>query len=204
MGIAVEGFPLAEVHPLAWQPPHEGDFDALLLGSANAVRHGGAALVQWRGRPAHVVGEATARAARAAGLAVVSVGQGHLQPVLDGLAQEGPLRLLRLTGEAHVAVTPPENVSIETRVVYRVIHRPIPPEFAARLAQGGIVLLHSGEAARHFASECSRLGIARATISLAVLAPRIGQAAGPGWQRVHTAAQPMDSALLAMVRDIWH
>jgi uroporphyrinogen-III synthase len=204
MGIAIEGCPLAEIHPLAWRAPHDADFDALLLGSANAVRHAGAALARWRGRAAHVVGEATARAARAAGLAVVSVGQGHLQPVLDGLAQEGPLRLLRLTGEAHVAVTPPENVSIDTRVVYRVVHLPIPPELAARLALGGIVLLHSGEAVRHFAAECDRLGIAREAISLAALAPRIGQAAGPGWQRVETAAQPTDSALLALVRDICH
>lgn len=204
MGIAVEGFPLAEVCPLAWQAPHESTFDALLLGSANAVRHGGAALSQWRGRPAHVVGEATAQAARAAGFAVASVGQGHLQPVLDGLAHGGPLRMLRLTGEAHVAVAPPANVSIDTRVVYRVIHQPIPPELAALLARGGIVLLHSGEAARHFASECNRLGIARGAISLAALAPRIGQAAGSGWQAVDCAAEPTDSALLALVRDICH
>ena len=203
-GIAVEGFPLAEVHPLAWEPPPEDDFDALLLGSANAVRHGGAALAQWRGRSAHVVGEATARAARAAGLRVVSVGQGHLQPVLDGLAHGRPQRLLRLTGEAHVAVTPPENVTVDTRVVYRVVHLPIPPDLAARLAQGGIVLLHSGEAARHLASECDRLGIAREAISLAALAPRIGQAAGSGWQGVDGAAEPTDGALLALVRDICH
>lgn len=204
MGIRIEGCPLAEIHPLPWQAPDEAEFDALLLGSANAVRHAGPQLARWHGRAAHVVGEATAQAARTAGLSVVSVGRGHLQPMLDDLAQEEPLRLLRLTGEAHVPVTPLENVSIDTRVIYRVVHLPVPPEFAARLAQGGIVLLHSGEAARHFSAECDRLGIAREAISLAALAPRIGQAAGSGWQRVETADQPTDSALLALVRDICH
>lgn len=204
MGIAIEGHPLAEVHPVDWTPPPDTDFDALLLGSANAVRHAGPVLASWRGRPAHVVGEATAKAARAAGLAVASVGQGHLQPVVDGLAQEGPMRLLRLTGEAHVPVTPPANVSIATRVVYRLVHHPISPDLAARLAQGGIVLLHSAEAARHFARECDRAGIAREAITLAALAPRVSDAAGSGWQRVENASRPADSALLALVRDICH
>lgn len=204
MGIAIEGRPLAEVHPIAWRAPADADFDALLLGSANAVRHAGPALARWRGRAAHVVGEATAEAARAAGLAIASVGQGHLQPVLDGLAQDKPVRLLRLTGEVHVTVSPPAEVSVETRVVYRVVHQPIPSGFAARLARGGIVLLHSGEAARHFAGECDRAGIAREAITLAALAPRISDAAGRGWRRVENAAVPSDGALLALVRDICH
>ncbi|RXZ65610.1 uroporphyrinogen-III synthase [Pelagerythrobacter rhizovicinus] len=204
VGIAVEGCPLADVAPVAWQPPPDSGFDALLLGSANAVRHAGPALARWRDRPVHVVGDATAKAAQAAGLKVASVGEGHLQPVLDRLASKNPMRLLRLTGEAHVPLVPPGNVSIETRVVYRVVHRPIPEELAVDLAQGGVVLLHSGEAARHFARECDRLGLSRAGISLAVLAPRIGEAAGSGWGRVEIAARPADGALLALVRDICH
>lgn len=204
MGIGVDGYPLSVVHPVAWQAPPAADFDALLLGSANALRHAGTALAEWRGRAAHVVGEATADAARAAGLVIASVGRGHLQPVLDGLAKGPPVRLLRLAGETHVAVSPPANVSIETRVVYRVVHRPIPPVFSERLAEGGIVLLHSAEAARHFANECDRAGIVREAITLATLAPRIADAAGLGWNRVETAPQPADSALLALVGDICH
>lgn len=204
VGIAVEGYPLADVAPVAWQPPPDSGFDALLLGSANAVRHAGPALARWRGRPVHVVGDATAKAAQAAGLTVASEGEGHLQPVVDRLASKNPMRLLRLTGEAHVPLVPPGNVSIEIRVVYRVVHRPIPEEVAVDLAQGGVVLLHSGEAARHFARECDRLGLSRAGISLAALAPRIGEAAGSGWGRVEIAARPADGALLALVRDICH
>ena len=49
LGLVVEGYPLAEVHPVAWEVPSETTFDALLLGSANAVRHAGPALARWRG-----------------------------------------------------------------------------------------------------------------------------------------------------------
>lgn len=204
LGLVVEGYPLAEVHAVAWEVPFETTFDALLLGSANAVRHAGPALARWRGYPAHVVGEATAKAARVTELKVASVGEGNLQPVLDGLAHHGPMRLLRLTGEAHVPVAPPANVSVTTRVVYRVAHRPISPDFTARLGDGGIVLLHSAEAARHFARECDRVGVTREAIALVTLAPRIAQAAGQGWQRVESASRPADSALLALARDICH
>lgn len=204
LGISIAGHPLTEVRPVTWDRPVDNAFDALLLGSANAVRHAGPVLAYWRGRVAHVVGAATAEAAREAGFAAGLVGRGGLQDVIDALAGRGPMRLLRLAGAKRTALSPPPGVTIETRVVYRLACREISPGFAARLEDGGIVLLHSGEAARHFAAECGRLGIARARISLAALAPRIAQAAGAGWRDVRVAPQPTDSALLAMVRDMCH
>lgn len=204
IGLAVEGHPLAEVVPVAWEAPGDDAFDALLLGSANAARHAGPALARWCGRTAHVVGEATAEAAREAGLAIGEAGHGGLQGVVERLAGPGPMRLLRLAGAKHTALAPPAGVTIDTRVVYRLVHREIPPPFAASLADGGIVLLHSGEAARHFTGECGRLGIERAAIALAALAPRIAEAAGTGWRCVAVAPQPTDSALLAMARDMCH
>ncbi len=205
LGLEIEGHPLSRrlSSGMGCAPPDDG-FDALLLGSANAVRHAAPALTRWRGRAAHVVGEATAEAAREAGLVIGEVAQGGLQGVVERLAHRGPMRLLRLAGAKRTALSPPPGVTIETRVVYRLACREISPGFAARLEDGGIVLLHSGEAARHFAAECGRLGIARARISLAALAPRIAQAAGAGWRDVRVAPQPTDSALLAMVRDMCH
>ena len=41
IGLAIIGHPLFEIHSLAWDPPPPGRIDALLLGSANALRHGG-------------------------------------------------------------------------------------------------------------------------------------------------------------------
>ena len=76
MGLAVVGMPLFEVLPLRWPAPDATGFDALLLGSANAVRHGGDALEQYRDLPVHAVGKATAEAAQDAGFTVEQVGEG--------------------------------------------------------------------------------------------------------------------------------
>lgn len=208
MDLTVIGAPLAQVVPVAWQAPEREAFDALLLGSANALRMAGPAIDRWRGSPALVVGETTGRAAREAGLAVVATGSGGLQAVLDQAAQHGRYRrLLRLAGESHIALEPPAGVVIETRVVYRLVYGPLVPELVAALAdgQGGaVILLHSADAARHLAAECERLGLDRARLTLAALAPRIAAAAGQGWGRVAVAAHPCDRAVLELARELCH
>ena len=73
-GLEAEAVPLFEVEPVEWSVPDPSDFDALLLTSANAVRHGGPGLQALRELPVHAVGEATARAAREAGFAVATIG----------------------------------------------------------------------------------------------------------------------------------
>jgi uroporphyrinogen-III synthase len=95
-------------------------------------------------------------------------------------------------------------VTIITRIAYATRPLPFPAAFARHLQEGALVLLHSAAAARHFAAECDRNGIARARIALAALGLRIAAAAGPGWQRVRSAEEPRDSALLALVADMCH
>ena len=48
MGLEAHGFPLFEVRPLGWDAPPAASFDALLIGSANALRHGGAAFAAYQ------------------------------------------------------------------------------------------------------------------------------------------------------------
>lgn len=201
-GFTVTAAPMAEVQPVAWQVPPPASFDALLLGSANAIRHGGAALADYRGCRALVVGEATARAARDAGLDVVATGTGGLQSVLDRIAGSEFKRLLRLAGEDRVPLSAPAGLLIETRVVYRVAYLPLAPNAVRALQGGALALLHSGEAASHFAAECDRAGLERAGIAIAALAPRITESAGHGWRQVGVAAQANDRALLEMARDM--
>jgi uroporphyrinogen-III synthase len=203
LGLQVDGAPLSEIRPLAWDLPELSEIDGLLLGSANAVRHGGADLALLRDKPAFVVGEATARAAREAGLTVAQVGQGGLQPVLDRLSGQR-LCLLRLSGAEHVPLSPPEGVSLVTRIAYDNVALPIPRALAIRLREGAIVLLHSAAAAGHLARECDRAGIARQGLRLAALGPRIASAAGEGWGEVRCAACPDEAALLALARDMCH
>lgn len=202
IGLAIEGYPLFEVRPLDWYPPPLDEVDALLLGSANAVRHAGLQLDAFGSRPVYAVGEATAAAAEAAGFTVATTGRGGLQALLDTLA--GPLRLLRVAGVEHISIAPPAGVDVETRVAYENVPLPLSSELAERLGEGALVLLHSAAAARHFAAEADRCGIPPPAISLAALGPRIASAAGEGWREVRSAPEPREAALLALAREMCH
>lgn len=202
-GLEAHGFPLFAVEPVAWQPPPPADFDALLLGSANALRHVAAALAAYAGKPAYAVGETTAAAARAAGLELVATGAGGLQDLLARL-DPGHCRLLRLCGEERVALDLPPGVAVAERVVYASRALAMPPALLELLRAPALVLLHSAEAARHFAGECARNAIDRGHLSLATIGPRVSLAAGSGWARVEAAESPSETALLALAARMCH
>lgn len=202
LGLTAVGTPLFEIRPVAWTPPDPARFDALIAGSANAFRHGGQQLAGLSGLPVLAVGERTAQEAQVAGFRVEAVGKGGLQQLLDSHA--GPGRYLRLAGEARVDLSPPEEVTVEDRVVYRAAPLPLSHGATEHIRGGAVVLLHSAEAARRLASECDRLAIERSRISLAALAPRVAEAAGEGWEAVAVAADVTDAALLAMASDMCH
>lgn len=196
-GLVIESFPLAEIEPLAWKAPPPESIDALLLGSANAVRHGGPQLALFTGKPAFAVGEATAEAARAAGFEVALVGQGGLKHLLAQMP-EGKLTLLRLAARRHVDVPLPQGVSVDLRVAYHAAPLPMPEELADALRGRALVLLHSAGSAEHFAAECERLAIDRSQIGIAALGPRIAEAAGAGWADLRSAARPREAELVAL------
>jgi len=200
-GFDARGFPLFAIQPVAWETLPPDRFDALLLGSANALRHRGDALAGYAGKPAYAVGETTAEAARAAGLDVIATGAGGLQDLATQLAP-GHRRLLRLCGEDRVPLSLPPGVAVIERVVYASRAQPMPEALAAMLRAPALVLLHSGEAGRHFASECARHAIDRGQVSLAVIGPRVSEAAGGGWARVEAAETPSEAALLAFLAGI--
>ena len=200
MGLAITGCALSEIRAVAWDCPDPAAYDGLLIGSANAILHGGEHLAQLAGKPVYAVGEATADAARAAGFTVALTGSGGLQGVLDSIA--APCHLLRVAGEEHVPLAPPAGVTFDTVIAYRSAMLPL--DLAASLLASGeaLVLLHSAATAQHFAAECDRLGLARAFIALTALGPRIAAAAGEGWGAVHTAARPDEAALLALAAQL--
>ena len=202
LGLAAIGLPLFEVMPRRWDAPGPEQFDALLLGSANAIRHGGASLEKYRGLPVHAVGEATADAAREAGFTVDRVGEGGLQAVLD--ANDKPTRYLRLGGVEKVSLDHGRH-TITERDVYEVRALPITGSSQVGLRTGKpCILLHSAVAARHFGAETDRVGLDRGAIRLACIGDRVAKAAGKGWAAVQHAPQPSDEALLALARDMCH
>ncbi|MEO1729796.1 MAG: uroporphyrinogen-III synthase [Pseudomonadota bacterium] len=204
MGLTMHGFALSRVAPVEWELPSLTRFDALLIGSANAMRLGGENLAKLTHLPVHCVGEATAREARAAGFEVTHSGKGGLQTVID--AAEAPLRYLRLVGNEYVDLALPEGISFEPIQVYAVQPRSFLDKPARLLEDEVIVLLHSAAMARQFMAECDRLGADRSRITLAAMGPRIASPAeakgAGGWRAIHTADLPSDEALLAMVREL--
>jgi uroporphyrinogen-III synthase len=197
LGLDAHACPLFAVQPLPWEPVPREQVDALLFGSANALRHAGEALSLYRGMPSYAVGAKTAEAARAAGLDVVGTGKGGLQQMLGALRPEHRT-LLRLAGREHVQLKIPEGITLVTRQVYASEPLPLPPDLAARLAAPALVLLHSGEAAARFAGLCDEIGIDRSRLLLATIGPRVTARAGTGWGMLRSAEKPDDAALLAL------
>lgn len=202
LGLEAIGVPLFQVQPRAWEAPDVAQFDALLVGSANVFRFGGAGLAALRALPVYAVGKTTARAAAAKGFVVAAVGTGGLQAVLARIAPG--TRVLRLAGEERVPLDLPAGVSMSEHVVYASEPSPMPEDLTGRLRRPAVIVLHSAEAARHFAAECDRHGIDRAQLALATIGPRVSESAGPGWRAIAAAEEPAEMPLLAKASDLCH
>ena len=192
--IGIEGvaMPLFAIEPVAWAVPDPGGFDALLLTSANAVRHSGAGLAALRALPAYAVGEATAAAARGSGLEVAASGEGGVEQLLERVPQD--LRLLHLCGEDRIAAEPEQ--AIVAVPVYRSAELPMPGDF--RSIEGQVVAVHSPRAGRRLAELADDAGIDRGSVRIAAISAAAAMAAGAGWERCEAAATPGDPALLAL------
>lgn len=200
-GLEACGFPLFTVEPVAWQAPDPDTIDALLIGSANAIRQGGEALADYLGKPVYAVGMATTNAARKLGFAVIGIGEGGLQSVLDQVLP-GHKRLLRLAGRERVDLILPGDTEMIERTVYAATPLPMPRELEAMLRKPCVVMLHSARAARHFAGLCLAHGIDRSRISLAAIGPRVASAVGDGWAVLANAQRSDDQALLALAQEL--
>lgn len=186
VGVPAERLPLFAIEPRAWTPPDANAFDALLLTSANAVRHAGAGLAALAALPVVAVGEATAAAARGAGLTVATVGTGD---ALAAARAADASRLLHLAGADRVAV--PGAVAV---TVYASVPVPVAPDMLDQ-ALDAVVLCHSARAAARFAALFA--GRPRDRVRIAALSAQVAAAAGEGWARVAIATRPDDPALVA-------
>ena len=206
LGLAMGGTPLFRAVAVDWVPPCLTGGEMLLAGSANVFRLGGAGLDALRHLPVLAVGMATAQAAQAAGFRVEVAGDGTLQDLVD--AGAGNRRaMVRLCGRERVAVAVRPGQHVEEISVYEMQPLPLPGSLAETLSGGAIALLHSAAAAREFASECNRLGVALDNVAIIAMAPRIAAAAGDGWKETAVSPSPQDSAVLAIALAMckkWH
>jgi uroporphyrinogen-III synthase len=192
LGLDVLCCALFRVEPLDWTVPDPTHYDALLLTSANAVRHAGPKLAMLASLPVHAVGQSTAAAAQGAGLNVKTVGCGNVSDLL--LALPASLRLLHLAGEDH---HPNAEASIERRITYRSapISDPNLP-----LLDGLVVAVHSARAG----TRLSELAEERGAAIIAAISDEAAAACGDGWAGITVAAEPNDKSLLALAAGLCH
>lgn len=187
LGLNAVVAPLFEILPMAWAAPDPAPFDALLLTSASAVRAAGLQLAQFAHLPVVAVGEATAEAARGAGLDVVQTGEGDGASVV---ASSRFRKFVHLAGRRHAPLNDPRVTSV---AVYLAEALP-PPELPGR----GVALLHSTRAARRFAAIVAD----HAAYSLVAISPAVAEAAGSDWRDIISAERPTDAAMLALAASL--
>lgn len=190
MGLDVVSVPLFSLERVDWSAPDRDRFDAILLTSANAVNLAGEQLQKMRQLPVHAVGEATAVAARVAGLRVATVGTGGVDDLLAKV--EPNVRLVHLCGEDRRIPSAPAQ-AINALTVYRAV--------AAEGCDLGelrsqVAVLHSPRAARRLRELVDET--TRSTIHVAAISAPTAEVAGRGWAEVRIAASPNDSELLAL------
>lgn len=179
--------PLFTIEPIAWSPPDPARFDALLITSANALRHGGERLATLAGLPIVAVGAATAEAARMAGFEVAAIGTAGASALLDLLP--GRQSLLHLAGEDRADTH--GRHSIHAITVYRAasITNPDLPDLSEM-----VIAVHSTRAGLRLAE----LAGDRSSTVVVAISEAAAAACGSGWPAVEWAREPGDSALLAL------
>lgn len=184
--------PLFEIVPMEWEAPDPTGFEGLLLTSANALRNAGPQLSRLKTLAAYCVGETTAASALDSGLAVASTGSGGVDELLGTMPPD--LRLLHLCGADR---RQPENPAqfIVAVPIYRAL--PVASPDLSRI-EGAVVSVHSPRAGAQLLARVDEQGIDRSTVAIAAISAAAASAAGDGWKQVLVAAEPNDSALLAI------
>jgi len=185
--------PLFAAGPVGWTAPDPAGFDALLLTSANAVRHGGAPLGALLGLPVHAVGRVTAEAARRFGFDVVHVGEGGAVELVAAAAAIGVTRALLLGGRERMLDA--GGVVAQAITVYASEALEIAPGQAVRL-RGAVALVQSARAGERLAELVAPDH--RAITSIAAISTRAAEAAGSGWRRVEIAPDTHPDTLIAL------
>jgi uroporphyrinogen-III synthase len=177
-----------------WDAPDPAAHDALMLTSAQAVRHAGGALDRYRALPVYAVGEATGVAAMEAGFADVRMGSADSALLVTMMVRDGIRQPLHLAGREH-RMFDAAPIPIARRIVYAADPvAELPAAALAAVAQKAVALIHSQRAGAVFADLLAKSGIDPAGVSVAALSGAAG--AGP-WIRAKIAEAPNDVALLA-------
>jgi uroporphyrinogen-III synthase len=200
IGLDPVQLPLFEIERIDAGPAPEGPFDAILLSSANGARFGAAVLRALAHLPAYAVGEATAQAARRAGVGTVKIGGGDAASTATMMVAEGHDRVLHLCG-ADVRPFDPQGLTVTRHVVYQVVER---AEEALRSEldrlTSAVIAIHSPRAGRRLAALVAPEE--RPRFHVAAISAATADACGSGWASIAISPAPDDTALLHCVETL--
>ena len=179
--------PLFEATPLAWDTPDPAEFDALIVTSANALRHGGAGLARLIDLPLYAVGEATAEAAKRMGFAVAGIGKAGSAELLAIAEAAGVRHALHLAGRERTV----EPGGIIAHIVAVYASDAVAEIDTAGLA-GSVALVQSTRAGARLAELIGD----RASIAIVAIGDRAAEAVGTGWERVVVPSSVDSQALI--------
>lgn len=199
-GLDARHVPLFTARPLDWEAPDPAHFEGLLLTSAQAVRLAGPRLAALANLPVHAVGEATAAAARAAGLEVATVGDTDGRALLDAMASQAIARVLWLCGRDRTALAA-TGIAITPIPVYAVDAAPPPREWDRLIAAPALIVAHSTRGAKRIADLA---GDRRKHLTLLAISAAVAAAAGEGWAEKAVSGRPDDAAMLAEAHALCH
>jgi uroporphyrinogen-III synthase len=200
IGLDPVQLPLFEIGRVEAGPAPEGPFDAILLSSANGARFGATVLRALAHLPAYAVGEATAQAARGAGVEIVKIGGGDASSTATMMVAEGHDRVLHLCG-ADVRPFDPQGLTVTRHVVYQVVERAeetLRPELDRLIS--AVVAIHSPRAGRRLATLVAPE--LRSRFHIAAISTAAADACGSGWASASISAAPDDTALLHCVETL--
>lgn len=192
-------YPLFAVEPLAWMPPDPAEFDALMLTSANAVRHAGPMLAVYLGLPVFAVGDATARAAAEQGFVKIQVCGPDAQATARTIERAGHRNVLHLRGQ-DVRPFDPGALAVTAIATYCAAHCGDEAGLAAMLRPGSVALVHSPRAGERLS--CLTGPLQRQHISVVAISNAALTACDPGWKQALAADAPDDADMLAMALQI--
>ncbi|WP_235303106.1 uroporphyrinogen-III synthase [Sphingopyxis sp. MWB1] len=199
LGLDARAMPLFIARPLDWVPPDPALYDALLITSAQAARLGGDGLATLADMPAYAVGEASAQAARGAGLKVEYVGDSDGQTLVETMAQEGLRRILWLSARDRSRISV-EGTQLTPLACYAVEAIDPPSDWQENIAGPAAIAVYS----RRSAERLAMLVGTPKHLTLIAISSAVAAAAGSGWKQVAVASHPNDAAMLAQAHALCH
>jgi uroporphyrinogen-III synthase len=188
MGLTALVCPLFAGIPVEWTPPG-GEFDAVMMTSANAIRFGGPGLDAFKALPLYTVGAATAEAAQAAGFIDIHAGEGGVNELLMRIAIDIPGRIF-FPSARDIAAHPAPLFEVVNVIVYAMDPQPAP-----EMPADGVAMIHSKRAGERLA----QIVIDRSGLDIVPISANAASGLGTGWRSVHYPETPGDAEMLALL-----